>query len=44
MMKGYLKIVEAKLLQPVSETFCSVPTDGANCCYLDLLISRASTS
>ena len=42
-MKGYLTIVEAKLLQPVSETFYSFPTDGDNCCYLDRVTSGAST-
>ena len=42
-MKGYLTVVEAKLLQPLSDTFCSFPTNGANCRYLDRLTSRAST-
>ena len=41
-MKGYLTTVEAKLLQPVNETFYLVPTYGANCGYLDRLISGAS--
>ena len=41
-MKGNLTVVEAKLLQPVSETFCSVPIDGVNCCYLDHLTSGVS--
>ena len=40
-MKGYLTAVEVKLSQPVNETFCSVPTDGVNCCYLDCLTSGA---
>ena len=40
-MKGYLTVVEAKLLHPVNETLCSVPTDDTNCCYLDCLISGA---
>ena len=40
-MKCYLTAVEAKLLQPVNETFCSIPTDGVNCCNLDRLTSRA---
>ena len=43
-MKGYLTIVEHKLLQPVNETFYSIPIDGANCCYLDRLISGASAT
>ena len=43
-MKGYLTVVESKLLQPISEAFCSVPTDGANCCYLDHLTFKALTS
>ena len=41
-MKGYLIAVEAKLLLPVNETFYSISTDSANCCYLDRLTSRAS--
>ena len=41
-MKGYLTVVEAKLLQPLSETFCLFPTNGVNCRYLDRLTSRAS--
>ena len=44
MIKGYLTAVEAKLLQLVNETFCSMPTNGANCCYLGLLISGASVA
>ena len=43
-MKGYLIAVESKLLQPVKETFYSVPIDGANCCYLDRLTSGASAA
>ena len=43
-MKGYLIVVETKLLQLVNETLCSVPKDGANCCYLDHLTSRASAT
>ena len=43
-MKDYLTAVEAKLLQPVNETICSIPTDGANCCYLDRLIFGASVA
>ena len=35
--KGYCKAVAAKLLQVVDETFCSGPTEGANCYYLDRL-------
>ena len=42
-MKGYLTVVEAKLLQPVNETFCSVPTNGGNYHYLYRLTSCAST-
>ena len=43
-MKGYLTVVEAKLLQPISDIFCSFSTDNANCCYLDYLTSYASTA
>ena len=43
-MKGYLTVIEAKLLQSVNETFCSIPTNGANCCNLDPLISGASAA
>ena len=43
-MKGYLTVLEAKLLQPLSKTFYSFPTDGANCGYLDRLIFGASTT
>ena len=43
-MKGYLTVVEAKLLQPVSETFYSFPTDEVNCHYLDCLTSGASVA
>ena len=39
--KGYWKAVGAKPLPVVNETFCSVPTNDANCCYLDRLTSRA---
>ena len=38
-MKGYLTAIEAKLLQPVNETFCSVSTSSTNYCYLDRLSS-----
>ena len=41
-MKGYLTVIEAKLLKHVSKTYYSFPTDGANCCYLDRLTSGAS--
>ena len=44
MMKDYWTIVEAKPLWPVNETFYSIPTYGANCCYLDHLNSWASTA
>ena len=40
-MKGCLTAVEAKLLEPIYETFCSIPTDDVNYCYLDLLTSGA---
>ena len=40
-MKGYLIAVEIKLSQPLNETFCSVPTDDANFCYLNCLTSGA---
>ena len=43
-MKGYLTVIEAKLLQPISETLCSFPTDDTNCCYLNHLTSRASAT
>ena len=42
--KGYWKAVGAKLLHVINETFCSIPTDGANCCYLVRLISKASVA
>ena len=42
--KGYWQVVGAKLLRVVDETFCSIPTDGTNCCYLDRLTSRASAT
>ena len=41
-MKGYLTIVEAKLLLNVSNMFCSIPIDNTNCCYLDRLTFMAS--
>ena len=41
-MKDYLIAIEAKLLHPVNETFCSVPAYGANYFYLDCLTSGAS--
>ena len=37
MAKGYLKVVRAKFLHVVDETFYSIPTDDANCQYLVLL-------
>ena len=40
-MKGCYTIVEANPLQPVNETFCPLPIDGANYCYLDYLTSWA---
>ena len=42
--KGYWKAFGAKLLRVVDETFCSIPTDSANCCYLDRLTSWASST
>ena len=42
--KGYWKAVGAKLLYVFDETFCSIPTDGANCLYLDHLTSGASVT
>ena len=42
MIKGYLKAIEDKLLQPVNETFYSIPIDDANYCYFDRLSSEAS--
>ena len=39
--KGYWKDVGAKFLRVINETFCSIPTDGANCCYLYRLTSWA---
>ena len=41
-VEGYRITVRAKPLHVVDETFCSIPTDGANCCYLDRLTLRAS--
>ena len=40
--KVYWIVVKAKLLHVVDETFCSIPTYGANFCYLDPLTSGAS--
>ena len=33
--KGYWKAIGAKFLHIVDETFCSIPTYSANCCYFD---------
>ena len=41
-VKGYWIAIGAKLLHIVDETFCSIPTYGANCRYLDRLTSGAS--
>ena len=41
--KGYWKAVGANLLRVIDETFCSIPTDDVNCCYLDRLTSETST-
>ena len=35
--KDYQIVVRAKPLHVIDKTFCSIPTDGANCCYLDRL-------
>ena len=35
--KGYWIAVGAKPLYVVDETFCSIPTNGTNCRYLDRL-------
>ena len=43
-MKGFLIATEVKLLQPVNETSYSIPTDGANWCYLNRLTSEASVT
>ena len=40
--KGYWIAFGAKPLHVVDENFCSIPTDGANCRYLDRLTSRSS--
>ena len=42
--KGWWTVIEAKPLQPVNETFCLLPIDGANCCYLERLNSGASAA
>ena len=44
MVEGYWIAIRAKPLHVVDETFCSIPIDGANFCYLDRLISGASTA
>ena len=41
-MECYWTITKVKPLQPVDETFCLIPTDDANCCYLDSLNLWAS--
>ena len=35
--EGYWIAVGAKPIHVVDENFCSIPIDGANCCYLDRL-------
>ena len=40
--EGYWITVGAKPSHVVDETFCSIPTYGANCCYLDRLTFEAS--
>ena len=42
-MQGYWTIVDAKPSQLVGETLCSLPINGANCCYPDCLNLWAST-
>ena len=42
--EGYWIAVGAKPLHIVDETFCSIPANGANFCYLDHLTSRASAA
>ena len=41
--KSYWKVVGAKLLRVVDDTFYLILTDGTDCCYLDRLTSWAST-
>ena len=41
MVEGYWIAIGAKPLHIVDENFCSIPTDGTNCCYLDHLIFGA---
>ena len=43
MAEGYRITVRAKPLHVVDESFCSIPTDGANYRYLVHLTSEAST-
>ena len=42
-MEGFRITVGAKPLHVIDETFCLVPTDGANCDYQVRLILGAST-
>ena len=42
--QGYWIAVGPKPLHVVDETFCSIPTDDANFCYLDRLTSGASVA
>ena len=42
--KGYWIVVGVKSSPVVNETFCSILTDGANCCYLDRMTSGASAT
>ena len=42
LVEGYQKAVRAKLLHIFNETFYSIPTDSANCCYLNRLILGSS--
>ena len=42
--KGYWIAVGAKPSPVVDERFCLIPTDDANCCYLNCLTFRASAA
>ena len=44
MEKGYWRVVRAKISHVVDLDFCSIPTNDANCCYLDCLTSEASAT
>ena len=40
--EAYSIVIGAKPLHIINETFCSIPINGDNCCYLDRLTSGAS--